>query len=115
MKKRTIAIALILALLLSMSAYAIEPRDSGTLSLTFDGTTAVCKAVVSASGKKIVATMTLYEGSTRIASWPASGTSRVAITGKAEVEAGVEYRLTVSGTADGVAFSADSVYATCGG
>lgn len=115
MIKRIIAIVLILALALSMTAYAAEPRAGTNVrpTLSFSGTTANCNARIIDAGSEINATLTLYRGWSIIASWSGSGTSVVNISGTAGVKDGLEYRLVVSGTVDGVPFTSVEVVGTC--
>ena len=115
MKKRVVAMVLVLLFALSMTAYAAESRASGyTPNLTFDGTTANCKVLISEPGAEIEVTLTLYRTLSRIGSWSASGTSYVVINEECEVKNGLEYRLVATGTIDGIPFSKE-VAGTCGG
>lgn len=116
MKKRFLSMMLVIALLLSIagSAYAAEPRSSGvTPSLTFTGTTANCSVTVMRPGVDIEITMTLYRELSVIASWSGSGSSVVKLSKTAEVKNGLEYRLVVTGTINGVPFTSAPVYGTC--
>lgn len=70
LKKRIIPLILLLAMLLSLSAYAASPRVMTILpAISFDGTTANCRVSVSAdrSTDQISAVIQLWNGSTRIA------------------------------------------------
>lgn len=67
-------------------------------------TTATCRAVITQTGSQIEATMELRDGDELVASWTASGSSRVAIVGDVAVDSGKTYTLTVTGTADGTPF-----------
>ena len=114
MKKRVVAMVLVLLFALSMTAYAAEPRVAKVIpSLTFDGTTANCEVTVSDFGAEIEVTLTLYRGLSRLGYWSASGTSYVLINEEHEVRNGLEYRLVATGTIDGVAFS-EEVTGICG-
>ena len=114
MRKRVLALALIFALLLSMTAFAAEPRVGvATPALQFSGTTAYCSVAVSDPGADINVTLTLYRGWSTIASWSGSGTSYVRVSGSAAVKDGLEYRLVATGTIDGVAFTSAAVVGTC--
>lgn len=116
MRKRIITLVLILALALSMTAHAAEPRVTKVLpTLDFSGTTANCQVIVTDSGKDIEVIMTLYHGLTRIDYWTGSGTSYVKVTGDCKVTDGTTYRLVITGTIDGVPFTATEVVGTCGG
>lgn len=106
--KKLIALASTVALVfvLCASISAVEPKSTTpNLSLTFSGTTAYCKAVITSSGQ-IDATMTLKQGSTVIDSWSAAGRSPLRLTGEHTVTKGSTYTLEVSGTANGKSFSA---------
>lgn len=114
MRKRILALALIFALLLSMTAFAAEPRYIGvTPQLNFNGTTANCSVSVNDPGSDIQVTLTLYRGWSVIDSWNGSGTSYVKVSGSAAVKDGLEYRLVATGTIDGVAFTTAEVIGTC--
>ena len=111
--KKIIAITMTLILLFSTAAFAATNATSISRSLTFTGTTANCKVSVSDSGKSISVTMKLYQGSTELASWTASDTSRVVLSKTYAATSGVTYRLEASGTINGVPFTATPVTKTC--
>ena len=82
LKKRIIPLVLLLAMLLSLPAYAASPRVMTILpAISFDGTTANCRVSVSAdrSTDQISAVIQLWNGSTRIARWTDSGTGYLAM------------------------------------
>ena len=68
MKKSMFFLLLLLALMMSISAFAAVPETQIRPSLTFSGTTATCKTVISDFGTEISATMELWHGSTLIGS-----------------------------------------------
>lgn len=106
--KRLISLATIVVFVfvLCVPASAVEARAvTPNLDLTFEGTTAHCKATVTGPGKSIDATMVLKQGSTVIDSWSGTGTSIVSLEGKHTVTKGTTYTLEVSGTANGTPFS----------
>ena len=70
-------------------------------TLTFDGATANRSVSITALGKPITATLELWQGSTRVASWSDSATSRLIIDEDYSVDKGKTYTLKVSGTIDG--------------
>lgn len=114
MKKRIVALMLIIAFVFSMSAYAAEPRIvSITPTLKFSGTTANCSAVVMALDKHLEVTMTLYRALSVIEQWTAEGDGYVSLSGSAAVKKGLEYRLVVSGTINGVPFTGQELVRTC--
>lgn len=105
--KRLISLASVVALIfvLCASVNAVDVRRSAPrLTLTFSGTTASCKAIITSSGQ-IDATMALKQGDTVIDSWSDSGRLTVCLEGECTVTKGVTYTLEVSGTANGVPFS----------
>ena len=98
MKKRIIPLVLLLAMLLSLPAYAASPRVMTILpAISFDGTTANCRVSVSAdrSTDQISAVIQLWNGSTRIARWTDSGTGYLLFSNSATVSKGKTYELTV--------------------
>lgn len=115
MRKRILALALIFALLLSMTAFAAETRVISPVSpsLSFSGTTANCSVTVSEAGADIDVTLTLYRGWSVIGSWSDSGRHSVSISESCGVTKGLEYRLVATGTIDGVAFTSAEVVGTC--
>ena len=115
MIKKKIAIFLTLTLLLiSTMGSRAEAANQVVPTLTFSGTTAVCRGTVTAPGKNISITMKLMYGSTIIDSWPGSGTSFLSLSkNHAGCVSGRTYILKVSGTIDGVAFPEVSVSKVC--
>lgn len=116
MKKRMISIVAVLALIFSISAQAATPRAVQTSpSLRFSGTTAYCSADVSSGNSKdsIEVTMTLWSGSTSVATWKGSGTSNVFLSKTCAAVKGRTYKLTVDVTINGSALAQKSVSATC--
>ncbi len=73
--------------------------------LSFTGTTANCKADVTASrtSDEIDVTMILWQGDTQLKSWSASGTGSVFLSKTYSVEKGKTYTLTVDATINGSA------------
>lgn len=116
MKKHMVSIFLVAAMLFTLvaTATAATPRAVDyTPSLTFDGTTANCSVSITAIGQPITATLELWQGSTRIASWSDSATSRLIIDEDYSVDKGKTYTLKVSGTIDGVPFMGALVTGSC--
>jgi hypothetical protein len=116
MKKRILSALLVAVLLASLiiTASAAETRAATYQPiLSFTGTTATCTFSVSDIGQPITATMELWRGNTRVASWSGSATSRLIISKEKAVTAGQTYTLKVSGTIGGVAFTGMPVTATC--
>lgn len=112
MQKKLTAMTLALLMILSItaSALAIQPRWNSTNScdpsLSFTGTTAICRADVRAiPGAEISGTMTLYRvsGSNEynVDSWDVSGTGTAYVSERTSVTKGETYRLEVSVTVSG--------------
>lgn len=112
MRRRICALIILVVLALSISVQAIEPRTSAQLSLSFDGTTALCSVICrgSSSDDAIDATLTLYQGSTYVDSWSDSGKGRVVISGTCKAVSGKNYKLVVDYSVNGE--SQPSVYST---
>ena len=114
MYKRILPLLAAVLLALTMIAGAAEAREAHPdMTLSFQGTTAVCAASVSEPGKQIKATLELWCGTTRVDSWSANGTSHVEFEETASVSSGKTYRLVLSGTIDGKAFTPQSITKTC--
>lgn len=116
MKRRFAAaiLACLMTVALVTSAYAAEARAI-TVSpiLSFNGTTANCKLSVTKPGAAIEATLELWSGNTRLASWSGTGTSRVIISKTKTVTRGQSYTLKVHGTVGGETIDAPSITKTC--
>lgn len=116
MKKRIIPLVLLLAMLLSLPAYAVSPRVMTILpAISFNGTTANCRVSVSAdrSTDQISAVIQLWNGSTRIARWTDSGTGYLLFSNSATVSKGKTYELTVDVKINGVSKPQVSIEGTC--
>ena len=116
MKKRIVSVFLVAAILSALVATAAAAQSRAadyTPSLTFDGTTANCTISIMAIGKPITATLELWQGSTRVAKWSDSATSRLIIDEDCTVTKGQTYTLKVSGTINGVSFTGTPVTGTC--
>ncbi len=111
MKKKTIVIimALVLILASAVSAFAATQVFNYNLVLTLNGSTATCKLLVTDPGKYINATMELWQGSTFITSWSASGYSVVNMSETYPIISGLTYTLKGYGTSGGVSFTAPDV------
>ena len=111
-----IPLVLLLAMLLSLPAYAASPRVMTILpAISFDGTTANCRVSVSAdrSTDQISAVIQLWNGSTRIARWTDSGTGYLLFSNSATVSKGKTYELTVDVKINGVSKPQVSIEGTC--
>lgn len=105
-KIRTIVLALVVILVLSLSVSAAMTGTYITKSLTFNGTTANCSATVKDIGKTINATMELWSSNMLWCVWMDSGLSRVDLDGSVIVPTGMTFTLKVYGTINGVPFEA---------
>ena len=98
MKKCVLPLLICLALLCSMTAYAVDMRAYyGTPTLTFDGTTAICTYQFSSQGDTIAVTMNLWNGDTLVKSWTEVGQDVVRVSKTCTVSRGKTYVLEVSG------------------
>ena len=118
MKRRVVVIIAMLVTLLTISAEAVGLRAIGGMPrLTFNGTTAHC--VVVCNGDKntdeVKATLTLYQGSTYVDSWSASGKGKAYISEDCAVKSGKSYVLKLTYSINGVSEPSASVTATCPG
>ena len=98
------------------AAYMQETRSIGEdMSLTFDGTTAICEAICTgnSSTDQVKATIELYQGNTYLASWSNEGTYFVAVSGQRGVTCGKSYTLKLTYTINGVAQPEQSVTKRC--
>lgn len=117
MKRRSFAlVTLLVCILFTVSAQAIEPRVvRGTPSLVFSGTTAQCSALCSGgkSSDTVEATLTLYQGTTYIDSWSDSGKDSLSFSGSCKVERGKTYKLVLTYSINGVEKPSVTVTNTC--
>lgn len=111
MKKRIAIVILVIAfvLMFTIPAFAATKAPKVTLTFSINGTTATCKLKVNDMNKYINATMELWQGSTFITSWSASGYSVVGMSETYTVLSGVTYTLKGYGTSGGVSFTAPDV------
>lgn len=112
--KRIISLVIVFLLLFSTAAFAATPKtdgimDVGALSLTVSGSTATCSCRVTYVGQSIDATLELWQGGTRIASWSKTGSNIVNFSETVSITNGLSYTLTVSGTHNGVGFTPKSI------
>ena len=106
--------AVFLLAAMCLSVCAAEPRAPiARPTLSFNGTTANCKVIITSVGNDIEAIMELWNGSTLVDSWSDEGTSTLTINGTCRVTKGVTYTLKVYGTADGQSFSSTPLSKTC--
>lgn len=114
MCKRILPLLVAALLTLTIVAGAAETRVArANITLTFQGSTAVCVASVQDEGKQVKATLALWCGTTMVGCWDASGTSLVEFDETATVTRGKTYRLTLVGTSNGKAFTPVNISKTC--
>ena len=113
MKKRISAIALLMIVMLCTTAHAAQLRVSLVPGLTFTGTTANCSAAVTSVSDEIEIELSLWQGTTLVDSWEASGTNYVKISETCSVSKGKTYTLKLNGTINGTAFAERTVTRTC--
>lgn len=114
MCKRILPLLVAALLTLTIVAGAAETRVArANITLTFQGSTAVCVASVQDEGKQVKATLELWCGTTMVGCWDASGTSLVEFDETATVTCGKTYRLTLVGTSNGKAFTPVNISKTC--
>ena len=114
MRKKILPLLAAVLLALTIAAGAVEVQSAGpTVIMNIQDNVATCAATVQENGKQIKVTLELWCGTTRVDSWSASGTSFVKLMETASVSSGKTYRLVLSGTIDGKAFTPKSVSKTC--
>lgn len=104
MKRRVLALVVLIVLVMSVSAQAVNHRAvNAAPTLDFDGATAECSVVCAGNvSDRINATITLYEGNDFVDSWSGSGTTRVSVSGDCQVTRGRTYTLEVTWSVNGV-------------
>ena len=112
MKKRVLALILVLAFALSITAFAAEQMTKIQPSLSFSGTTAHCGVTVTDIGSEITVTLELYYGSSKLKTWTGSGANAVYVGGDYGVVDGETYVLVAYGDVDGTPFY-ETVTGTC--
>ena len=94
MGKRILALILMAVMMLTMGAQAVDTfAVKDTISLSFDGTTAICSATCKGSNTddKVKATLTLVSEGKTVASWSASDSYSASISESCEVVQGKTY------------------------
>ena len=113
MRNRVLPALLSLVLVVCLGTSAAEARALKVVpQLSFTGTTAECSVNIREFGKKIEATMELWEGRTLLDSWSGSGSSVLMLEGSHRAVSGRTYTVEVYGTIDGEAFEAASLSKT---
>ena len=117
MKKQVLALVMVLVMLMGVAAQATGPMRAPSVKpeLSFQGTTALCSALVrgNTTKDKVVATAKLWHGSICLGTWTKSGTSYVLVKGSAPVSNGKTYNLTVDYTINGVKQPQKAITRTC--
>lgn len=116
MKKRIVALAMVVVVLLSVSVQATTKATTAMPVLMFDGKTAICCVEVSAdhSTDKIDITASLWRGSTCLATWTESGYEYVCLNASKDVSIrGVTYTLKADVTVNGKALPQFETSAKC--
>lgn len=112
MKKRVLALIVVLAFALGITAFAAEQATIIDPDLYFSGNTAHCSVTVTDAGSDINATVELYYGNTKLRTWTGSGNGVVYVGGTHTVVKGNTYLLITYGDVDGVPFY-ETVTGTC--
>lgn len=116
MLKRVLTMALVLVLILGVSAQAAEIMSLRVEpSISFAGTMATCKATIQGEKEKdkISVTMKLWKSGKCLNTWMANGTGKVSLAKPVAVVRGTTYTLTVDAVVNGVAKPTKSTTATC--
>ena len=116
MRKIAMSLAVIMVLLLSMTAYAAMPRYIRIYpALNFEGTAANCSVIVIADAPidEIEANIKLWQGNICVATWQEESTGNLVFKDTVTVTKGKNYELTADVTVNGVAQPQASVSAKC--
>lgn len=121
MKKTAFVLAIFLILSIPTTAYAAVPDEISPFVLriypqiSFDEDTATCTATVISDKMtdSISVTLKLWQGSSCIATWSTSGTGYMQFSRSKKVTEGLQYKLSVDVTINGVAKPTVSTYGIC--
>lgn len=116
MRKASILLALLLLVAIFTTAQASPARISPAYpSLSFSGTTANCSVYIKADNlnDSISATIQLWQGSSCMATWYASGVGSLTHSASKAVTSGLQYTLTVDATINGSSIPRVSTTKTC--
>lgn len=105
MKKSVLSLALMVTLVcFSVGAVAKLYTAHGSVSLSFDGSKAVCAAWYTADNTSdaLDVTLSLYRGSTLVKSWRRTGIGTVSVSERCGVQSGKTYTLTMQYSVNGV-------------
>ena len=113
MKKRIPAFFLVIVILVGIISQTASARSiMDDFELNFNGTTAICTFSVVNVGCDIKATMTLWQGSTKVQSWTETGYGMIYMNEQCTVSKGKTYTLEVSYTVNGASKPAQSITKT---
>lgn len=116
MRKKVLALTLLLVFTLGITAQAAQPRAAQiTPSLSFSGTTATCAVTVRGdkTTDSIAITAKLYQGGTLLKTWTKSGTGTVKLSETATVTKTRSYILESTVTINGVKQTVAPVMKAC--
>lgn len=116
MKKCIVALSVVLMMVLSVPANAVDFRLGLKVpSLTFEDTTATCKVLITSENESddISATITLWNGSRCIRTWDAKDSGVLDFSQTATVVKGGTYTLNVDAIINGEPQEAFSITRTC--
>ena len=105
MKKSVLSLALMVTLVcFSIGAVAKLYTAHGSVSLSFDGSKAVCAAwyIADNTSDALDVTLSLYRGSTLVKSWRRTGIGTVSVSERCGVQSGKTYTLTMQYSVNGV-------------
>lgn len=116
MKKRMLVLAVVVAFVLALPAYAAEQRSAMVLpTLSFNGTEATCKVQINgnSSTDSISATIKLLENGSCLETWTVTETGYVSFKDTVKVSTGKTYKLTVDAVIAGKPMSTAYVEKKC--
>ena len=116
MRKASVLLALLLLMAVFTTAQASPARSlSANPLLSFAGTTANCSVYIRADNlnDSISATIQLWQGSSCVATWYASGVGSLTHSASKAVTSGLQYTLTVDATINGSSIPRVSTTQTC--
>ena len=115
MRKIAMSLAVIMVLLLPMTAHAASRSIGIVPNLSFSGTTANCtvRVVADSFSHEIEATIKLWQGSTCVATWEEEGKGILSFSDTATVTKGKTYELTADVTINGETQPQASVSGKC--
>lgn len=121
MKKSVLLFALILIISIPATVYAAVPDELSPFvlkilpSLTFDDETANCTVTIIGDNMSdtISVTLKLWQGSTCLATWSSAGKGYMQFSKTKTVTEGMQYKMTVDVTINGIAKPTYSIWGKC--